>query len=375
MTKSTATHGGRREGRAIRFGLGLVRRVYAVGVIAVTAWLSYMAIRYLVVTLMFPTTAPQQIVGIPTRMTRDVLQTGRGEWAGVGASENPREPLAHYHRSQGWIQPDRFNDCAQSGCHAPLPHSKRKEVRAFLNMHATSLQCGVCHMNPGATPLVLTWYDLRTGETCDAPPALQAYGFVMSEEGRRSLANGDTAAQTRLADLLAKAAEGADGVATLSELSRHVGAVRSTSDEFQKLVESIRTVLPRHFRGEYGAKLALRDAKTGGPMLAYPGTAEDVREWLARGSSLLPAPRAALLERIHPAGRSRTLHCTECHRQTGSLIDFTKLGYPPARQEMLIKPPVFKMIEHISAGQPMNLPTFLAGPQTTQESAPTTQPQ
>ena len=42
---------------------------------------------------------------------------------------------------------------------------------------------------------------------------------------------------------------------------------------------------------------------------------------------------------------------------------------------MLIKPPVFKMIEHISAGQPMNLPTFFAGPQTTQESAPTTQPQ
>jgi hypothetical protein len=363
-----------RRDALVRLAKDVVEKAYAVVVIFVTAGLSYFAIRYLVVTLMFPTTPPGQIVGIPTRMTKELLQTRREEWAGVGASENPRGPLAHYHRIEGWIQPDNFNSCTQSGCHAPLPHSKRKELRAFLNMHATSLQCGVCHQKSDSSPLALTWYDLETGEPREAPSALQAYEFVTSAEGRKELEQGTPEAQSKLVRLLDSAAKESEGVETLRELARHAGAVRSTSETFQQLIDSVRTILPRHFRGEYGAKLALRDAQTGRPILTHPETADATREYIEHGAGLKPGEREPLLARIHPARRPQAVVCTDCHRDAGSLIDFAKMGYPLPRREALVRRPVFQMVEHIGAGQPMNLPSFFTTPTEQATTTPTSQP-
>jgi hypothetical protein len=350
--------------------LEVVKRVYAIGVIALTCYLSFLALRYLVVTLIIPSKAPPVLVQIPRRLDRTILETRRSEWPGVEVSENPRTPPAHYHRIDGWIQPDRFNTCAQSGCHSPLPHTKRKEVRAFLNMHATSIQCGVCHIKSDDRPLAMTWYDLNGGKLCRPPAALQAYEFVTSEEGRKQLAHPSAAVQARLVDLLTAASQAADGLTALQTLARHVGSVRPGSEAFQRLVESVRKALPRHFRGEYGAKLALRDPATGRPLLKQADAAEAVREYLRTGMSLREAERTALLARVHPQKREKALHCTDCHNKDNSLIAFGQLGYPMARQESLTGPPVFLMIEHISAGQPMHLPGFL-GEQTTQ---PTSQP-
>jgi hypothetical protein len=375
MSKPAAHHPERhRRDTFLRLAKMVIERVYAVAIIGVTAWLSYMAIRYLVVTLMFPTTSPGQIIGIPTRMTGEVLQTRREQWAGVGASENPRGPLAHYHRIGGWVQPDNFNSCTQSGCHPPLPHSKRKEVRAFLNMHATSLQCGVCHQKSDASPLTMTWYDLETGQPREAPSALQAYELVTSAEGRKELEQGSPEAQARLVRLLESAANESEGVTTLRGLARHVEAVRSTSETFQQLVNSVRTILPAHFRGEYGAKLALRDPQTGRPILGHPETADAVREYIEHGAGLKPGDREPLLARIHPSRRPQAVHCTDCHRDTGSLVDFAKMGYPSPRREALVRKPVFQMIEHIGAGQPMNLPSFFTTPTEQPGPTPTSQP-
>ena len=53
-------------GKALgRLVLELVRRGYAVGIIVLVLWLSYLALRYLVNTLMFPNPAPPRVVGIP----------------------------------------------------------------------------------------------------------------------------------------------------------------------------------------------------------------------------------------------------------------------------------------------------------------------
>lgn len=370
MTKAASVRKRFRDwGRSFSLiGAELVRRTYAVGVIALTAWLSYLAFRYLVVTLMFPTAVPLQITGIPTRMDEQLLATRRSEWTGLQANENPRTPPAHYHRIDGWIQPDLFNNCTQSGCHAPLPHARRKEVRAFLNLHTTSLHCGVCHMQSADSPLALTWYDVRTGKARGAPAAFAAYALTQRPASEPL----EPALQADLAGLLRTAAEEADGVPALRQLAEHVAAVRVTSEEFQTLLDVTRKVLPQHLRGEYGAKLALCDARSDRPVLTHPGTAPAVREYLdlvRRGAVLAPAERDTLLARIHPLRRPQALHCTDCHRAPGSLVDFTRLGYPDARRDALFRPLIFQMIEHIAGGQPMHLPQFIAP-----DSAPTSQP-
>ena len=353
-----------------------IRRAYALGVIVLVLWLSFAALRYLVGTLLWPAAAPARIVGIPTRLTESVLETGQSRWPGVQASEMPRVPLAHYHRLGSWVRPDRFNDCTRSGCHAPLPHSQRKEVRAFLNMHATSIHCGVCHLQSESQPLPTTWYDLDVGEPRDAPSILQTYAWLVSEEGRRELATPTPRMQRRLVELLRTAAEEADGARELRQLAEHVAAVRHTSPAFQELLDTARDALPRHFRGEYGAKLALRESPrrpTARPILAHANTQAAVETYFREQATADPARREQLVAAVHPQRRPAALHCTDCHAAEGGLIDFAAAGYPPARVQMLSQPVIFRMIEHIAAGQPFYLPGFMQPPST--QPAPPAAPQ
>ena len=269
-------------------------RTYAVALIGVIVWLTWRAFRYLVVSLMFAAPPPPQITELPVRLDASLLEKGRTAFAGIDAVQHARSPLAHYHRLEGWTHPDQFNDCTSSGCHGPLPHSKRKEVRAFLNMHATSIHCGVCHMRTEHSPLDLTWYDLDTGVGCDPPAILQVYDMFTSPRKREALREPTETDQTNIVKLLRTAAEQADGLPALEQLAEHFAAVRAASDAFQSLIEVARSTLPLHFRGEYGAKLALRDPQDRMPQLAHPGTADAVRNYLGRSDSIPPA--AAFLQ-------------------------------------------------------------------------------
>ena len=355
----------------------IVRRAYALVLGVVIVWLTFLAARYLVNSLIRPSAAPPQVLGLPTRLTADVLATRRQAWSGVQAVPHARSPLAHYHRMDGWVQPDAFNDCTRSGCHRPLPHARRKEVRAFLNLHATSLHCGVCHLQSDDTPLSLTWYDLQTGKATDAPAALQAYELVTSAGSRQRLAAATAADQNQLARLLRTAARQADNVPALTQLAEHVAAVRPGGEAFAALVDAVRDALPRHFRGEYGAKLALRDRQSRRPVLVCPESAQAVRNYLNAVRSrteLAEDQRKLLLDAVHGARRPEPLHCTDCHRREGSLVDLAAVGYPAARREALSAQIIFQMIEHISRGQPLHLPQFIM-PGAQPASAPTTQPQ
>ena len=145
------------------------------------------------------------------------------------------------------------------------------------------------------------------------------------------------------------------------------------SPAFQQYVADAR-ILPRHFRGEYGAKLALLDPATGQPILGFPGTAPAVQAYLRAAATAGASQKAALLADVHPFRRLEPPHCSDCHTRTGGLIDFAALGYPPARIDMLTQPMIFQMIQHIAAGQPFYLPGILpsANPEP---SVPATQPQ
>ncbi len=368
MAKAGTARPGRGWGRWIGHELAeAIRRIYAIGVILLVGWLSYVALRYLVVTLMFPTPVPGQIAGVPRRLTADVLATRRGDWLGVQANQNPRTPAAHYHQIGGWVRPDRFNTCAQSGCHAPVPHAERKELRAFLNLHATSIHCGVCHVEPGSSGIRTTWYDLDNGRAQAAPAALRLYAWLTAPEAQAELAQPTSATQGRFVGLLREAAAASDDAPALTALATEAAAVRHDSPAFLRVLETARRILPRQFRGEYGAKLALRDPTSGRPLLkpaqlGDAGTPDAIRAYLAEfggGRAGSDDRRKQLVAAIHPRPRAAALHCTDCHRAEGAAFDFVAAGYPPARIVMLSQPAVFQMIEHIASGQPFFLPGFV----------------
>jgi len=358
-TRPALATGGRTR-RLFRTLLRAIPRLYAGAVILVVVWLSYRALAYLIVSLVTPSRAPAQITGIPTHMNETLLHTRRADWRGVEASAYPRVPPAHYHRIDGWLQPDRFNGCTQAGCHRAFPHGRRPEVRAFLNMHTTSIHCGVCHMQADAEPLPVAWYSLENGRRREPPAVLRAFAWLTSEEGRRRLEQPSRADQLELASLLRTAAREGDNEPVLREMAEHFAAVRHDSPDFQRLLDAARESLPRRFRGEYGAKLGLVDRATGKPLLSHPGTEAAVRSYHREAGASDPARRAALLSAVHPRRRAEPLHCTDCHRSDRPLLDFAAAGYPAARIQMLSTPTIFRMIERIARGQPFYMPEFTA---------------
>jgi hypothetical protein len=335
------------------------KRCYALILVLVVLWLSWQAIAYLVKALMLPARPPSKIVDVPTRLKLSTLMRSQSAAGAAPATPHLRTPLSHYHRLDEGFQADPLNGCTASQCHAPLPHGKNKADRAFLNMHSTSIHCGVCHVRQDQKPLPLVWYDLKTGDPRpQAPAMLQAYAWLTrtSITGTNSFTLND---QAEIVRLLRDAANESYSDADLVSLADHLNAVRVTSAEFNRLVKVTRDALQGHFRGEYGAKLAQRDPRTQKPFLGKSGDARAERDFLARRNVLSDSEKKALLERIHPPRRNPTLRCKDCHRAEGSLVDLPSLGYPPARIQAISSPQVTSAIDNIVEGQSFYLPDFL----------------
>lgn len=340
---------------AKRFTISFLRRGYALAMALIIIWLSVRAITYLIDSLIKPAKSPAQVEAVPLRLNEQWLHKPRPDWLGLQVVENPRSPLSRYHRLDSWIQQDAVNDCTRSGCHAPLPHSHRKEVRAFLNMHATTLHCGVCHFRSEKKPVELTWYDLKTGKRRDPPALLRAYAWLHDQPPLEDEKQYTTADQETIVSLLSKAADESIGDAGLRRSAEHLRAVRAESPSFRRLLRDARDVADRSLRGSYGAKLALV-AADGSPLLAHPNTSEATQAFLREGATATPERRAELIKAIHPLRQHPPIECHACHTATDSRIDFAALGYPPERIRSLVKPIIGAMIEHIAAGTPFYLP-------------------
>ncbi|OGQ87984.1 MAG: hypothetical protein A2512_10210 [Deltaproteobacteria bacterium RIFOXYD12_FULL_56_24] len=79
----------------------------------------------------------------------------------------------HFHHIGLDVIPDKRSACIK--CHGDLPHEKMKEVRAFLNMHASFFSCEVCHAkrpngeNSPQRPQTFKWYAKKGGMIVDQP--------------------------------------------------------------------------------------------------------------------------------------------------------------------------------------------------------------
>ena len=343
----------------------LLIRGYALVLVAIVLWLSWRAFYYLVAALILPAQPPGQIVDIPVRLNAESLTRSETAFQGVQATRNPRGPLSHYHRLDNWFQQDRLNACTRNGCHVPLPHGKNKADRAFLNMHATSIHCGVCHVQTEQKPLELAWHDLEDGKRLTQPPALlQAYAWLTAARIRES-STFSRSDQDEIVRLLRAAADQSGNNPGLVNLAEHLAAVGVTSEEFVRLVQVARDTVPRHFRGEYAAKMVLVDSGTKKPLLGDPGNEQAVQDYLTRRDGMSEGERTLVLKKIHPQQREQTVRCTECHRTEHALVDLSTLGYPMERIQTLLSPLVMETIEHIVDGRPFHLPGFLGADEKT----------
>jgi len=75
----------------------------------------------------------------------------------------------HFHHIDYDMEPDNRSYCVE--CHGNIPHQKKKEIRAFGNMHAAFIECETCHVRLEGERRtgVFRWYDTKTGQIIDSP--------------------------------------------------------------------------------------------------------------------------------------------------------------------------------------------------------------
>ncbi|MGD9807951.1 MAG: cytochrome C [Deferribacterales bacterium] len=70
--------------------------------------------------------------------------------------------LYEFHKSERNAVLDTQNLCVS--CHGDVPHDKKKEIRAFLNMHTFFMACETCHIDNGdVVDTKYVWYNKTTG--------------------------------------------------------------------------------------------------------------------------------------------------------------------------------------------------------------------
>ena len=352
------------ESHPHRQGIGhfvweLVKRVYSAGLMMATALVGFVAMRFLLALLFTRQEAPVAITDIPKRLDVQTITAAASSnnFAPNGNESHPmRGPLAHYHQVPPWPTVNLGSNCTTSGCHAPLPHHKRIEVRAFLNMHSTYVDCMVCHGHIEQQPLQVQWAKADTPTPQPTPAVLQIAAMVegkVPENGEERLAYHE-----KLSGLIQQGIEQTGGNAELQRWQLKLETSKLDNDLWSRTVAEIQAGIGLHVHGEYDALLHFfaGDKKLGEPSEAQRTA---TREYLDQQSPPEDARKRSLLDAIHEPVRPQGLACMTCHSPKGSLVDFQRLGYPQSRADWLRQNATINQILSIEAGQTFHLPAFL----------------
>ena len=187
------------------------------------------------------------------------------------------------------IEQDKFNICVR--CHGNTPHSKAKDVRSFLNMHAFYTACETCHIRPGkdTNNLAFRWYEKQSGDITGNP-------------------------------------------LTLINIEKSY-----TQDD------------SRHFYptyGDYGAKIA--PGTMNGNQFEFLRTEKDrnfVELYLNQEKTLSSQQKSQMKRVIHKDIKEKPVECNFCHQPNNPYLPFAELGYPPRRIDELVNTSVVGMID------------------------------
>ncbi len=342
----------------------IMMRLYSAALLGLIFIISIASLRYLGNQLLATKVAPVEIVGVPTRLSSEALLASATPTARPQDATQIRGPLAHYHKIPPWFNNDIGNNCTTSGCHSPLPHGNRVELRAFANMHATFLDCMVCHSFSAGQAESAQWFDLTDRRPRIAPAILRLsselerlYPELASERvdlpGRRAI-------NAKLIDLLTEASADSRQHAQLQTWLLRLQTVNIDSRLWQSVIEDMYTPVSLHVHGEYQAKIALweGDRMLGRPTQAQLDAAETFRN---QGDRLSDKQRQALLDTVHQGVSPVGVLCTPCHSAEPTLMDFGDLGYSPARVRELQGSVIINQVLSIESGQPFFMSQVLEG--------------
>lgn len=341
--------------RIQRIAKGIARRLYAfVGMLGY-GFVAYLSLTFLMSMLFTKENAPVEIVQIPKRLDAGTFftQVSDPETHPLRRTQQTRGPLAHFHQVPQWFQPDPLNSCTASECHTPLPHGDRIEVRAFLNMHATFVDCGVCHAADAANQTVARWLHLPD-RTLSNPPAILRVAQLLEANPDIQLDDA-TEISSQLQALLREALPASGYNVQLNDWLVRLETTHPRSAIWLDIIGEMRRELDLHVRGEYGAKIGMvRD----GTLIGKPTSAQRdaTRTYQREHEELSDTRRTELLDRIHenvlPAGAM----CTPCHATDPELMRFDSLGYSNERINALENSQIMRSILKIESGQPFYLP-------------------
>lgn len=347
----------------------LVRRGWALAILAILLGTGYIAVSYLISFVFYPPEIPAQFQPAEVRPTIESLNRDAADGKPV------RAPLGHYHGVDRWLHPDPHNSCTAAGCHGPLPHSKAVTMRAFTNLHATFIACQTCHAPGTQRPAAMTWLNLASGRPQESPAILRLTQLLQSRREqvqRERQAEEDRAAgkpstqpeeskrdpqqdHAQIVPLLEQtiAVVGSDGL--LEYIRMQIDTSEPGSPVWRHAVEQLTDELPQHARGDYAAKLALadrsgwREAEISRLTPAFLASKPDSAE------------RAALHKQVHESILPKPDGCLACHSDGQTLIDFASVGYTRERAGKLRSLPPAGLIQRIPPGGEFPLPGLLEG--------------
>jgi hypothetical protein len=155
----------------------LIVRSYSLLMLLVLGWAGYLAFASLLRTVFVPQPVPRRFLEWQGRIDVAAL---RSENVPGLTGPAARAPLGHYHRVEQWFELDPRNGCTLSGCHDPLPHTKKMKVPSFANMHTTFLACQMCHEPDVHAADSVAWYSTATGQVQPIPAVLRLRNYLES---------------------------------------------------------------------------------------------------------------------------------------------------------------------------------------------------
>ena len=347
----------RGEGRSLLGRLigGVLKHGYSLAAAAAYGGVAYVSLHFLLTMLLTRQTAPVEITDIPKRLDADQFVQAAADPVAHSANleHRARGPLAHFHQIPQWFQPDPLDTCTTSGCHNPLPHGQRIELRAFLNMHTTFVDCMVCHTQAPPTDTTPRWFSLPSREPRDAPAILQL--ATRLAELDEDVAPEAAAVSAQLLALLREALPASGNDAQLADWLLRLEITYPGSRVWRGLLAEMRERIHLHVRGEYAAKIGLytQSERVGAPTAEQRAAAQ---RYLAPSPSLSEAEQRDALDVIHAGVAPTGAMCTPCHSESPSLLDIGQLGYPAARVTTLEHSQIMRSVLTIESGQPFYLP-------------------
>lgn len=323
-------------------------RLYALVIMLVIMWTGYTAVTYLFRSVFRPVHVPEHmkrwaaVVDASTLVDRD---------RATESQLYPRAPVRHFHTLGGLFEPAPNTGCTTSGCHGTLSHRKRKEIRAFANLHTTFMTCRMCHKANLPNPTQAMWIRADNGMRTQTPPLLDLIRLLEVEAQR--ITEEPERLHLTIVEYLRQAVESSRQDPILQYLLTQLETSKPGSPVWQETVVQLRNELPNHARGEYGAMIT--PATADGREQAFRARQRDLaRQYFAAEPNSKEA--RAIHKQIHEGITTEPEGCTVCHGDEPPRLQFEDLGYSSDRAAFLRDAPIAHMMVEIQQGRPFHLP-------------------